>query len=69
MKIQKNEDAELVEEVLRQLKENDKYCPCRLHHTPENKCMCKAFRDKVAAAKATGDTTPFECDCGLYMFK
>lgn len=43
MKIKLNPDVELVNEIRKKLKENDGYCPCRLQHTQENKCMCKEF--------------------------
>ncbi len=68
MKIKKNEDVELVEEVQRQLKETGNYCPCRIDRTPESKCMCKFFRDKVKEAKEKGSTERIECDCGLWVY-
>jgi len=57
MKIILNEDKELVEEIKKQLKENGGYCPCRLHKTPDTKCMCKVFREQEEG----------ECPCGLYI--
>ena len=27
------------------LAKKDGYCPCRLERTPENKCMCKEFKE------------------------
>lgn len=57
MKIKLNPDAELVNEIRRKLKENDGYCPCRLQHTPETKCMCKEFLEQQEG----------ECHCGLYI--
>ena len=58
MKIIVNDDQELVEEVRRQLAKNNGYCPCKLLHTEDNKCMCKDFRDSVTIG---------ECYCGLYV--
>ena len=52
-----NPNKELVEEVRRKLKENDGYCPCKLLHIEENKCMCKEFREQMEG----------ECHCGLYV--
>lgn len=52
-----NEDKELVEEIRKQLKENDGYCPCRIEHIQDNKCMCKEFREQKSG----------ECHCGLYI--
>lgn len=57
MKIRLNNDKELVEEVRKQLKENDGYCPCRLEKTKDTKCMCKEFREQEHG----------ECHCGLYV--
>ena len=48
-----NYQAELVENAL---KENDGYCPCKVGHSSETKCMCEEFR-----AQEEGD-----CHCGLY---
>lgn len=52
-----NVDKDVVDEVRKALKANDGYCPCKLKHIPENKCMCKEFREQ-------GDG---ECQCGLYI--
>lgn len=58
MKIVINDDQELVKEVRKQLVANDGYCPCKLLHIENNKCMCKDFREA---------TTLGECHCGLYV--
>ena len=55
--IKLNDDADLVNEIKQKLKENDGYCPCRIHKTPENKCMCKEFKEQKSG----------ECHCGLYV--
>ncbi len=55
MAIKFSSDKEHVNEVLRKLKENDGYCPCRLIQTPDTKCMCKEFREDGI------------CRCGLYI--
>ena len=52
-----NDDTELVNEIKKQLKENDGYCPCRIKKIPENKCMCEEFRNQVSG----------ECHCGLFI--
>jgi ferredoxin-thioredoxin reductase catalytic subunit len=57
MKVKVCDDKELVAEIRKQLKENDGYCPCRIEHTEENKCMCKEFREQESG----------ECHCGLYV--
>lgn len=61
IKINQTTDKELLDEILKQLKENDYYCPCSLTRTSDDKCMCKNFRDQVER-KETG-----ECSCGRYI--
>lgn len=57
MKIIKNPDQELVQEIEKRKKDNDGYCPCSLVKTPDTKCMCKEFRDMKEGM----------CHCGLYI--
>mgnify|MGYP003571243298 CR=1 FL=1 len=57
MKITLNPDKEYVAEIKEALKNNNGYCPCRLEHTPETRCMCKEFRDMDEGM----------CHCGLYI--
>lgn len=59
--INQTKDKEHLEEILKQLKENDHYCPCSLTKTPDDKCMCKSFRDQVERKE------PGECACGRYI--
>lgn len=61
MKIIKNPDQELVQEIEQRKKENDGYCPCSLEKTPDTKCMCKEFRDQIADPNFEG-----YCHCLLY---
>ena len=61
IQIKQTEDKELLAEILKQLKENDHYCPCSLYKTPETKCMCKNFRDQVERRESG------ECACGRYI--
>ena len=61
MKIRYNDDKELVERIKEGLKAKDGYCPCRIARTPENKCMCKEFRDQIADPNYEG-----YCHCMLY---
>lgn len=55
--IKYTDDTELKEQILQALKESDGYCPCRIYHTPDTKCMCKEFRDMEEGT----------CHCGLYV--
>lgn len=57
MKIKVSDNKELVEEIRKQLKENDGYCPCKLERTEDTKCMCKEFLEQDLG----------ECHCGLYI--
>lgn len=50
-------DEDTKEVVLRALKNNEGYCPCKIDRIPENKCMCKEFREQLEG----------ECHCGLYV--
>ena len=55
--IKLNPDKELVSEIRAALKNNGGYCPCRIEHTEDTKCMCKEFREQKSG----------ECHCGLYI--
>ena len=57
-----NHDEELVKDIKKQLTLNGGYCPCRVEHTDDNKCMCKEFREQVKDPSFIG-----ECHCGLYI--
>ncbi len=61
MPIKLNPDKNTVERLRNVMKQNGGYCPCRLQKTPENKCMCKEFRDQIADPDFTG-----YCHCQLY---
>ena len=56
-----NPDKEIVEIIKQGLKEKDGYCPCKLGKAPENKCMCKEFREQIADPDFEGF-----CHCRLY---
>ena len=47
MKVRLNEDKEIVARIKEGLKRTGGYCPCRLAHTEENKCMCEEFRNQI----------------------
>lgn len=57
MRIEITSDENKKQEIRAALKANDNYCPCRLEHVPENKCMCKEFREQESGW----------CHCGLYV--
>jgi hypothetical protein len=58
MRITINDNKDIVTEVKEKLKENDGYCPCKIEHLPENKCMCEDFILRGAVGQY--------CHCGLY---
>ncbi|MCX4355812.1 MAG: hypothetical protein OSJ43_06260 [Oscillospiraceae bacterium] len=57
LKIIKNPDAEVYEEITQLVKSNGGYCPCVPNKTEDTKCICKAFQEQ----KTVG-----ECHCGRY---
>ena len=61
MKVRLNENAELVASVKEGLERTGGYCPCRLEHTEENKCMCREFREQIKDENFEG-----YCHCLLY---
>lgn len=63
VKIKQTDDRDLLNEVIKQLKENDYYCPCHLTRTVDDRCMCKAFRDIISS----GVPGTYECGCGRYI--
>lgn len=56
MTIKFNPDREEALRVMRAVKDNDGYCPCKLVKTPETKCMCLEFRNQEEGL----------CHCGLF---
>ena len=56
-----NEEPELVAEILEQIKNNGGYCPCKVIHDEDTKCMCKEFRDQINDPYFEG-----YCHCMLY---
>ena len=61
MKITLNPDKEFVAQMRRELHEHNGYCPCKLEHTPDTKCMCREFRDQIKDPDFEGF-----CHCMLY---
>lgn len=56
-RISVNSDQGVVAEVRKALAANEGYCPCKLVHTPDTKCMCREFREQPSGT----------CHCGLYI--
>lgn len=56
-RISVNSDQCVVAEMRKALAANEGYCPCKLVHTPDTKCMCREFREQPSGI----------CHCGLYI--
>lgn len=52
-----SDDESLVNNIRKQLKENDGYCPCKLEKNENTKCMCSEFREMDEGV----------CHCGLFV--
>lgn len=63
MSVVLNPDAEYVKEIRSRLKANGGYCPCRIEKNADTKCMCKEFRDQMAAHEEG------MCHCGMYEYQ
>ena len=61
MKVTLNPDKEIVKTIKEGLKRTGGYCPCKLAHTEENKCMCDEFKAQIADPEFEG-----YCHCRLY---
>ena len=60
-KVRFNDNTEIVVAVKEGLKRKEGDCPCRLEKIPENKCICKEFRDQINDPEFEG-----YCHCQLY---
>ncbi len=61
MKIEFNEDKEIVKLIQEGLKKTGGYCPCRREKSNDTKCMCKEFREQIKDPDFEG-----YCHCLLY---
>lgn len=60
--VKKNPDKTFCDDFLKKLIANNNYCPCRIEKIPENRCMCKEFRELLE-----DDTFSGYCHCGYYI--
>ena len=58
LKIIKNPDDNVYQEITQAVKDNDGYCPCMIAKSDDTKCPCKEFREQVIEG---------ECHCGRYL--
>ena len=56
-----NPDSKLVERMQSVMQKNGGFCPCRLQHTEENRCICQEFKKQIADPDFEG-----YCHCMLY---
>jgi ferredoxin-thioredoxin reductase catalytic subunit len=61
MAVKLNDDPEVVASLKDALEQTGGYCPCVIEPGDDDKCMCKAFREKIADPEFEGF-----CHCGLY---
>lgn len=61
IKVILNPDENIVARLKEGLERKDGYCPCKIAKIPENKCMCKEFREQIADPDFEGF-----CHCMLY---
>lgn len=55
--VKPNPDAETFKEVSDAVRQNNNYCCCAIHKTPDTMCMCKDFRDEAEGGF---------CHCGRF---
>lgn len=53
--------------ILKKVKENDGYCPCKLVKTPKTKCMCQEFISLTKELKQEQNDKVVICHCGAYV--
>ena len=58
LKIIKNPNAEIYNDVTKAVQDNNGYCPCMLNKSVDTKCPCKEFREQSVEG---------ECHCGRYV--
>ena len=58
LKIVKNPDDSVYQEITQAVKDNDGYCPCMINKTADTKCPCKGFREQDFEG---------ECHYGRYL--
>lgn len=58
LKIIKNPDYKKYEDITKAVRENQGYCPCRIQHNADTKCICKEFRNQIHEG---------ECHCGRFV--
>ncbi|MBQ3691771.1 MAG: ferredoxin thioredoxin reductase catalytic beta chain [Clostridia bacterium] len=61
MAIKLNPNEKIVAMIKDGLKKKNGYCPCRLEIVPDNKCICREFREQMADPDFEGF-----CHCRLY---
>ena len=55
--IKLNKNNPKTNDIIKAIKANDGYCPCRIEKTEETKCICKDFQQQERGV----------CHCGLFI--
>ena len=64
IKIKQTDDRELLEEILKQLKEHNGHCPCQFDDTSDDTiCICTSFKETIN----TNIPGTYECPCGRFI--
>lgn len=64
IKIKQTEDKELLNEILKQLKEHNGHCPCQFDDISKDTiCICSSFKETINT-EVPGE---YECPCGRYI--
>lgn len=61
MAVKLNPDKEVVAKIKQGLKQKGGFCPCKLGFDPDNKCICKEFKQQIKDPDFEGF-----CHCRLY---
>ena len=61
MAVKFNPDKQVVAKIKQGLEKKKGYCPCKLGFDPDNKCICKEFRQQINDPDFEGF-----CHCRLY---
>lgn len=59
--VRETENKDYAAKLYAVMEKNGGYCPCRLQHTEENRCICAEFLAQIADADFEGF-----CHCKLY---
>ena len=56
IRINKKKTVEEIDQLRQAVRNNKGYCPCKVEHIPENRCICSELLNNHI------------CECGLYEY-